>query len=97
MDSWIWNQVSLELIEVHIESSVKSERSRDGRHNLGNQTIEVGVGRPLNVEIPGQIYTLQIIQMDMNKKLPPTDVVDGFIVHHEGTIGMLQCGVSTQG
>ena len=57
MDSWIWNQVSLELVQVHIESSVKSERSRDGGHNLGNQTIEVGVGRPLNVEIPRRNYT----------------------------------------
>ena len=35
--------------------------------------------------------------MDINKKLPPTDVVDGFIVHHEGTIGVFQGGVSTQG
>ena len=29
--------------------------------------------------------------------LPLADVVDGLVVHHEGTVGVLQGGVGTQG
>ena len=29
-------------------------------------------------------------------ELPPADVVDGFIVHHEGTVGVLKGGVGGQ-
>merc|ERR1711937_1132064 len=78
VDSWIWNQVSLELGQIHIESSIKSERGSDGGHDLSNQTVEVGVGRPLNVQIT------------------TADVVDGLIVHHEGTISVFQGGVGGQ-
>ena len=78
MDSWIWNQVSLELGQIHIESSIKSERGSNGGHNLANKTVEVGVGRPLNIQIP------------------TTNVVDGLIVHHEGTVRVLQGCMGSQ-
>ena len=44
MDPWIWNQVGLELIKIHIESSLKSERSSDRGEDLCYQAVEVGVG-----------------------------------------------------
>ena len=43
---------------------------------MSYQSVEVGVGWPLDV------------------KVPATDIVDGLIVDHEGTIGMLQSSVS---
>merc|ERR1712106_758604 len=76
VNPWVWNQVSLELSQINIECSVKSERCRDGRHNLTNQAVQVGVGGPLNIEVP------------------PANVIDGLIVHHEGTVRMLESGVS---
>ena len=78
MNSWIRNQVGLEFIQIHIESSIKSERGSYGGHNLANKTVEVGVGRPLNIQIP------------------TTDVVDGLIVNHEGTVRVLQCCMGGQ-
>ena len=45
---------------------------------MTNQTVEVGVGSAVNVQ------------------LPAADVVDGLIVHHEGTVGVLQGGVGGQ-
>merc|ERR1719264_1312136 len=51
MDPRVWNQVSLELSEIHVESSIKPQRGGDRGDNLGNQTIEVGVGWSLNVQI----------------------------------------------
>merc|ERR1719336_551949 len=51
VDSWVWHQVSLELGQVNIESSIKSERGSDGGHNLTNQSVEVRVRWPLNIEV----------------------------------------------
>ena len=47
MDPRVGNQVGLELIEVNIESPVKPEAGRDGGDDLGNESVEVGVGRSL--------------------------------------------------
>ena len=51
MDPWIRNQISLELIEVHIQGSIKSKTCCDRRNDLGNQPVEIGVRRPGNVKI----------------------------------------------
>ena len=51
VDSWIGHQVGLELGEVNIESPVEPQGGRDGRHNLANQPVEVGVGWHLDVHI----------------------------------------------
>ena len=37
------HQIGLELIQIKIESSIKSQRGRDGGHNLTNQPVEVEV------------------------------------------------------
>ena len=76
MDTWVGHQVGLELGQVDVEGTIEAERCGDGRHNLANETVKIGVGWTLNVEVAA------------------TDVVDCFIVNHEGTIGVLQGGVS---
>merc|ERR550539_591471 len=78
VDPGVGHQVGLELSQINIEGSVKSQRGRDGGDDLTNQAVEVGVGWPVNVQVP------------------PTDVVDGLVVDHEGTVGMLQSGMSSQ-
>merc|ERR1719204_3003773 len=52
MNPGVGHQVGLELVEVHVESSIKPQGGRDGGHNLGDEPVEVGVGRPLDVEVP---------------------------------------------
>ena len=51
MDPGIWHQVGLELGQIHIESTIKSEGSSDGRHNLANKPVQVGVSWPFNVQV----------------------------------------------
>ena len=51
MDPRVGHQVGLELIEVHIESSVKPEAGRDGGEDLCDEPVEVGVGGTLNPEV----------------------------------------------
>ena len=52
MDTWVWHQVSLELCQINIQSTIKTQRSGDGGHNLGDQAVQVGVCWTLNVKIP---------------------------------------------
>ena len=51
MYSWVGNQVGLELVEVDIEGPVKPEAGRDGGDDLGNEPVQVGVGRPLHCQV----------------------------------------------
>jgi len=51
MDSWVWHQVGLELGKIDVEGTIKSQGGGDGRNDLSNQPVEVGVGWSLNVEV----------------------------------------------
>jgi len=46
----IRHQVSLELSDIDVEGTIESERGGQGGDDLGDQTVEVGVGRALNVQ-----------------------------------------------
>ena len=78
VDTRVGHQVGLELCQIHIQSSVKAKRGSDGGDNLADQTVEVGVGWTLDVQVA------------------TADVVDGFIVDHEGTVRVLESGVGGQ-
>ena len=51
MDSWVWHQVGLELSDINVESTVESEGGSEGGDNLGNESVQVGVGWSLDVEV----------------------------------------------
>jgi len=44
-------QVCLELVEVDVQGSVEPERSRDGRNDLRDQPVQVGVRRHRQVQV----------------------------------------------
>ena len=52
-----------------------TERSRQWTDNLGNQSVQIGVGRTLNMTC---------------KQVPATNIVKSFVVVHDGHIGVLQ-------
>jgi len=78
MDTGVGHQVGLELSKIDVEGTVESEGSGDGGDDLSDQSVEVGVGWSLNVQVT------------------TADVVDGLIVDHEGTVGVLQGGMGGQ-
>ena len=78
VNSGIRHQVCLELVQIHVEGTVESQRGRDGGDNLPNQTIEISISWPLNV------------------KVASANIVNGFIVYHESTIGMVQSSLGGQ-
>jgi len=69
------DEVGLELCEIHVEGTIEAEGRGDGRHNLTDETVKVGVRRAFNVEVA------------------TANVIDGLVVDHEGTVGVLEGGV----
>ena len=51
VDPGVGHQVGLELCQVNVEGAVEAERGRDGGHNLADETVEVGVGGTVDVEL----------------------------------------------
>lgn len=52
VNSWVWDQVGLELCQVHIKSTIKPKGGSDGRNNLSNKSVEVGICWSLNIQVP---------------------------------------------
>ena len=51
MDTRIRYQVSLELSQINVEGTIESQRSSDGGDDLSNESVQVGVGRSLDVQV----------------------------------------------
>lgn len=52
MDSRIRNQISLELVQVDIQSTIKAKRRRDRADNLSNQAVEMLERWARNIQVP---------------------------------------------
>ena len=78
MDTWVGHQVGLELRQIHVQGTIETQGSGDGADDLGDQTVQVGIGGTLDVQVT------------------TADVVDGLVVDHEGTVGVLQGGMGGQ-
>ena len=51
VDTWVRDQVGLELSQVNVQCSVKTQGGSDGGNNLTDETVQVGVGGALNVQV----------------------------------------------
>jgi hypothetical protein len=78
VDTWVWDQIGLEFSKIDVQGTIESERSSDRGYNLGDQSVQVGVGWTFNVQVSA------------------ADIVDGFVINHEGTVGVFQSGVASQ-
>ena len=52
VDARVRHQVRLELGQVDVQGAVEAQWGRDGGDNLADQPVQVGVRRPLDVQIP---------------------------------------------
>ena len=52
VDTWVGHQVGLELGQIHVEGAIEAQGGGDGGHDLADQTVEVGVGGTLDVQVP---------------------------------------------
>jgi hypothetical protein len=71
----VWDQVGLELVQVDVESSVKTQTGGDGADNLGNQAVEMLVVRTRDV----QAATADIVDSFVVDKECAVGVLDGAV------------------
>ena len=97
MDPGVGHQVGLELGQVHVEGSVKPQRSSDGRNNLPNNPIKVGVGWTLDIEIsPADVVDCLVVNLITITIGIRYKLLVGHKLYHEGAVGVLQGGVGCQ-
>ena len=51
MDSWVWHQVGLEFGNIDVKGTIESEGGSQGGDCLGNESVQVGVGWSLDIEV----------------------------------------------
>jgi len=51
MDSWIWDQVGLELGNINVEGTIESKGGSQGGDDLSDESVQVGVGWSLDIEV----------------------------------------------
>jgi len=51
MDSWVWDQVGLEFSNIDVKGTIESEGGSERGDNLSDESVQVGVGWSLNVEV----------------------------------------------
>ena len=51
VNAWVGHQVGLELGQIHVEGTIEAQGGGDGGHDLGDQTVEVGVGGTFDVQV----------------------------------------------
>ena len=105
VDARVRHQVGLELRDVHVQGSIEAKAGREGADDLGNETVQVGVGRPLNVQVPAHRARLskattpgpaQPKSMTRMDKAPAANVVQRLVVVHNRHISVLQQRVDAQ-
>ena len=51
VDTRIRHQVSLEFGDIHVKGTIKSQRGSQGRDDLGNESVQVGVSGSFNIQL----------------------------------------------
>ena len=51
MDSWVWDQVSLELGNIDVKGTIESEGSGQRGDDLSDESVQVGVSWSLDIEV----------------------------------------------
>jgi hypothetical protein len=51
VDTWVGDQVCLELGDIDVEGTIESEGGGQGGDNLSDEAVQVGVGWALDVEV----------------------------------------------
>ena len=51
MDSWVWDQVSLEFSDIDVEGTIESQRGSQRGDDLSDESVQVGVGWSFDIEL----------------------------------------------
>jgi YD repeat-containing protein len=82
VDTWVWHQVGLELGKIDVESTIETKGSSDGGDNLSDETVKVGVGWALNVEVA----TADIVDSLVVHEEGTVGVLEGGVAGQDGVV-----------
>jgi len=67
VDSWVGDQVGLELSDIDVQGSVESQRGSQGGNDLTDKSVQVGVSGSFNVQVSSaDIVDGLVVQHDGN-------------------------------
>jgi hypothetical protein len=84
VDSGVWDQVGLELIQVDIQRAVESQRGGDRADNLSDQTVEVFERGAGNIKVA----TANIVDGLVVNKERAIGVLDGAVCGEDRVVGL---------
>ena len=84
VNPWVGHQVGLELSQINVQSTVKSERSGDGGDDLSDEPVEVGVGWSLNV----QVSSADVVDSLIVDHEGTVGVLEGGVGGKDGVVGL---------
>jgi hypothetical protein len=84
VDTRVWHQVGLELVQIDVESSVETQTGGDGADNLGNQAVEMLVVGARNV----QAAAADIVDGFVVDEEGAVGVLDGAVGREHSVVGL---------
>jgi hypothetical protein len=84
VDTGVWHQVGLELVQIDVESSVEAQAGGDGADNLSNQAVEVLIVGAGDV----QVATADIVDSLIVDEESAVGVLDGAVGRENGVVGL---------
>ena len=82
------HQIGLELSNINVQGTIKSQGSGQGRDNLSNQSVQVGVGRTFNI----QVTTADIVQSFVINLVGDISVFQQGVHAQDGVVGFNNSG-----
>jgi len=93
VDARVRHQVGLELGDVHIQCSVEAQGSGQGRDDLGDQSVQVGLGRALDVQVsPADVVDCLVVEHDCD-----VGVLEQGVGRQHGVVRLHDCGGDLRG
>lgn len=78
------NQVSLELVQIHVESTVEAQTRSDRADDLGNQAVQVFVAGTGNV----QVAATDVVNGLIVHQKGAVGMLDGAVGGQDGVVGL---------
>jgi hypothetical protein len=84
VDTGVGDKVGLELSEINVEGAIETEGSGQGRDNLSDKTVKVGVGGALDVEVTtADVVDSLVINKELN-----IGVLEESVGAEDGVVGL---------
>ena len=93
VDTGVWHQVGLELVQINVEGTVEAEGRGDGADDLGNQAVQVLVAGTGNV----QVTTANVVDSFVVDQESTVGVLNGAVGGENGVIRLDDGGRDTGG